>query len=77
MATLGAPSYCWESCFEQCKEYFCPTRETSCVFMCNETWSENSLVMAYTLLVSDSPEILRQALCVIRRSKHKGALLTK
>lgn len=37
-------TYYWESCFEQWKGYFCPARETSCVFMCNETWSESSWV---------------------------------
>lgn len=42
--TVDHCTYYWESCFEQCKGYFLPSKGNELCVMCNETWSESSRV---------------------------------
>lgn len=75
--TVDHCTYYWESCFEQCKGYFCPVRETSCVLCVMKHGQRVARSRGHVMASPTShclPEILRQALCppVIGSLKHKS-----
>lgn len=47
--TVDHCTYYWESCFEQCKGYFLPSKGNKLCVMCNETWSESSRVWNHVM----------------------------